>query len=103
MNNKSEIVMNNKSNVWNIISWLFGVAVFAIGIVNVFWGNDMGFGVFILLLSFVYFPPLTATLKEKAGFSIPGTVKFLLGIFIVWASLGVGELFDKIDLMMMDL
>jgi len=39
------------------------------------------------------------------GFSIPriGIVKILLGILILWASLGVGELFDKIDLMMMDL
>ena len=39
------------------------------------------------------------------GFSIPGMgiVKILLGIFILWASLGVGELFDKIELMKMDL
>lgn len=39
------------------------------------------------------------------GFSIPriGLVKILLGIFIIWAALGVGELFDKIELMMNDL
>jgi hypothetical protein len=39
------------------------------------------------------------------GFTIPGMViiKILLGVFILWAALGVGELFDKIDLMMMDL
>jgi hypothetical protein len=38
------------------------------------------------------------------GFSIPrmGMIKILLGPFILWAALGVGELFDKIDLMMMD-
>ena len=96
--------MNNKSNVLNIISWLFGVVFFAIGVVNTFWGNDPGFGVFILLLSFVYFLPVNDILKEMTGFSIPGMgiVKILLGIFILWASLGVGELFDKIDLMMMD-
>jgi hypothetical protein len=39
-------------------------------------------------------------LKEKTNLSIPGIVKFLLGIFILWAALGVGELFGKIDLMM---
>ena len=100
--NKSE-AMNNKSNVWNIISWLFGIAVLAIGVLNVFWGNDPGFGVFLLLLSLVYFPPLNAILKGRTGFSIPGVAKLLLGIFILWASLGVGELFDKIDLMTMDL
>ena len=89
----------------NIISWIFGIAFFAIGVVNTFWGNDPGFGVFILLLSFVYFLPVNVILKKMTGFSIPGMgiVKILLGIFILWASLGVGELFDKIDLMMTDL
>ena len=97
--------MNNNSIVLNIISWLFGIVFFAIGVVNTFWGNDPGFGVFILLLSFVYFLPVDAILKKMTDFSIPGMgiVKILLGIFIIWASLGVGELFDKIDLMMMTL
>ncbi|MEX2233110.1 MAG: hypothetical protein WD824_13190 [Cyclobacteriaceae bacterium] len=103
MSNKSELMINNTSNVWNMISWLFGIAVFAIGVVNAFWGNDPGFGVFLILLSFVYFPPLTAILKKRTGLSIGPIVKIGLGIFIIWASLGVGELFDKIDLMMMDL
>jgi hypothetical protein len=97
--------MNNKSIVLNIISWICGIVFFAIGVVNTFWGNDPGFGVFILLLSFVYFLPVNDILKKMTGFSIPGMgiVKILLGIFILWAALGVGELFDKIDLMMMDL
>ena len=97
--------MNNNSIVLNIISWIFGIVFFAIGVVNMFWGNDPEFGVFILLLSFVYFLPVNDILKKMTGFSIPrmGIVKILLGIFILWASLGVGELFDKIDLMMMDL
>jgi hypothetical protein len=100
MNNKSEATMNNNSIVLNLISWLFGIAVIAIGLINVFWGNDLGFGIFLLLLSLVYFPPLNAMLKEKTNLSIPGIVKFILGIFILWAALGVGELFGKIDLMM---
>jgi hypothetical protein len=64
------------------------------------------FGGFILLLSFVYFPPTSAILdaifKKATGFSIPKIGKIVLGIFILWATLGVGELFDKIDLMIMD-
>ncbi|MBA3633451.1 MAG: hypothetical protein H0W58_11700 [Acidobacteria bacterium] len=105
MNNKSEIIMNNNLIVLNIISWLFGIVFFAIGVVNSFWGNDPFFGIFIILLSLVYFLPVNDILKKMTGFSIPGMgiVKILLGIFILWASLGVGELFDKIDLMMMDL
>src|SRR3989337_3207849 len=103
MNNKSEVTMHNKSDVLNIISWLFGTAVLAVGLINTFWGNDPGFGIFIVLLSFVYFPPVNAVIREKIGFSIPLIVKIVLSIFIIWASLGVGELFDKIDLMMKDL
>ena len=92
--------MENKSNILNAISWLFGIAVFAIGIINVFWGNDPGFGVFLMILSFVYFPPINVMLKKITCFSIHRIVKIVLGIFIIWAALGVGELFDKIDLMM---
>ena len=97
--------MNNNSIGLNIISRLFGVVFFAIGVVNTFWGNDPGFGVFIILLSLVYFLPVNDILKKRFGFSIPGMgiVKILLGIFILWAALGVGELFDKIDLMKQDL
>ena len=55
----------------------------------------------ILLLSFVYFPPANTMLKERTGFVIPRIVKIVVGIFIIWATLGVGELFDKIDLIML--
>lgn len=91
-----------KLNLVAMISWLFGVLVFAIGLVNTFWGNDAGFGIFLLLLSFVYFLPVNGLLKKTIGFSIPkmGLIRIGLGVFIIWASLGVGELFDKIELMM---
>ncbi|PRY14384.1 hypothetical protein CLV24_104194 [Pontibacter ummariensis] len=94
--------MEKTLNPLSIISWIFGLAFFAIGVVNTFWGNDPGFGVFIMLLSLVYFLPVNAMLKHRFGFSIPRMriVKILLGIFILWAALGVGELFEKIELMM---
>jgi hypothetical protein len=97
--------MNNDSIVLNIISWIFGTVFFAIGVVNTFWGNDPGFGVFIILLSFVYFLPVNDILRKITGFEIPkmGLVKILLGIFILWAALGVGGLFDKIELMKQNL
>ncbi|MCE3283129.1 MAG: hypothetical protein K0Q66_1866, partial [Chitinophagaceae bacterium] len=39
--------------------------------------------------------------KKVANFSIPrmGVVKVVIGVFIIWAAVGVGELFDKIELM----
>ena len=106
MNNENksqeEITLNDGSTALTIISWIFGVLFFAIGVVNTFWGNDPGFGVFILLLSMVYFLPVNDILKKMTGFTIPylRLLKVLLGIFIIWAAMGVGELFDKIELMM---
>ena len=99
MDNNSQLMMDYKSTVINITSWLFGILFFAIGVVNTFWGNDPGFGVFIMLLSFVYFPPVNAFIKKMFGFSIPGILKIAMAVFIIWASFGVGELFDKIEIM----
>jgi uncharacterized membrane protein len=95
--------MNNNSIVLNVIGWLFGAVVFAIGVVNTFWGNDTGFGVFIIILSLVYFLPVNDIIKRTNEFlnTRMGIVKIVLGVFILWAALGVGELFDKINLMTM--
>ena len=105
MNNKSQITMDNTSAFENITSWVFGVGVLAAGLINTFWGNDPEFGIFIALLSFVYFLPVAAIFKRLTGVSIPriGILKIILGVFIIWAVLGVGELFEKIALMKMDL
>ena len=103
MNNKSGININNSSLGSNLISWLFGIVVLAIGIINTFWGNDAAFGVFICLASLIYFPPVNVLFQKITGFAIPVIVKIILGVFILWAALGVGELFDKINLMMNDL
>ena len=100
MNHKAEVTVNNKSVVFNIIGWIFGFIVLAIGLINTFWGNDPGFGIFLILLSFVYYPPVNVLIKNMIGFSIPMFAKILLGLFIIWASLGVGELFEKINMML---
>jgi hypothetical protein len=98
-----EISTNNRSVIANALGWLFGALVVAIGFVNTFWGNDPFFGFFILLASCIYFPPLNLLVKKKSGFSIHWVLKIILGLFVIWAALGVGELFDKIDLMLIDL
>lgn len=90
-------------NIRNIVSCTFGILVIPIGILNIFWGNDPGFGVFLVFLSLAFFPPTNAFLIKKFGFRIPSIVKITLGIFIIWASLGVGELLDKINLMLVDI
>jgi hypothetical protein len=93
----------NNPVITPVIGWLFGLGVAAIGAVNIFWGNDMGFGILILLLSLAYFLPVHALLKGKVSMPVVTAGKVALGILILWMALGVGELFDKIDLMLANL
>ena len=95
--------MNYKSTIPNVMNWLFGFLVAIIGVINILWGNDQAFGAFLLMLSFVYFPPANKLLSEFIGVSIPGWLNVLLGCFIIIAALGVGELPAKIDMMLIDL
>jgi hypothetical protein len=99
MDNETAESTYHPTALGNIMGWIFGLAVLAAGIINMFWGNDASFGVFLALFSFIYFPPANSLIEKRFGFSIHFIVKIILGVFIIWASLGVGELFDKIDLM----
>ncbi len=94
--------MNFKTLTFSILGWLVGALFLAIGLVNTFWGNDPFFGIFIMLASLVYFPPSISLFSNITRLSIPLFVKILLALFILWAALGVGELFDKIHLMLLD-
>lgn len=85
-----------------LIAWLFAFLILTIGIINLFWGNDPGYGVFLVLVSLLYFPPFDRLLLKKTGIAIPRWIKILLAFFIFWTALGVAELFDKINLMLND-
>lgn len=91
--------MNAKLLAYTIFGWFFGFLFSAIAAINIFWGNDQEFGVFLLLLSLLFFPPFSNQLAKAVRFSLPPVVKILLGALILWASLGVGELLDKIEMM----
>ena len=95
--------MSIKLVLGNIAGWFLAILFFAIGFVNTFWGNDAIFGIGIAVLSVIYIPGTSAYIKKLTGFSIPVVVKILLALFILWAALGVGELFDKTEMMLEDL
>lgn len=90
--------MNSILILSKIANWLFGIAVVAVGLINTFWGNDPFFGIFLLLLSLVYLPPVTVLLKEKTGIAINWAVKIALALFIFWSVIGVGDYLKKLTL-----
>lgn len=95
--------MAAKHHITTILSGGFGIIAAIIGIINIGWGNDPFFGVFILLLSALFFSPVTGKIRQLTGIAFPIWAKILLAVFILWASLGVGELFDKVDMLLHDL
>lgn len=89
-----------KQDIGKGVASVFGILFAAIGAINVFWGNDPFFGLFVILLSMVFFPFFAGLSKPwlPVRFLLP--LRVLLGIFILWSSIGVGELFQKIRMMM---
>lgn len=51
--------------IWSFGGWIFGIVVFAISVINMFWGNDPGYGVFVFFLSFVFFSANQHDLQGK--------------------------------------
>lgn len=82
-----------------IVNTVFGLLFILIGFINTFWGNDPFYGLFIILLSIVFFLPIINFIIEKIPQKTLFILKIVLGLFIIWSSLGVGELFDKIEIM----
>lgn len=76
-----------------------GLLFSLIGFINTFWGNDPYFGIVIIVLSVVFYLPIINLIIERVPKKVLLILKIMLALFILWASLGVGELFKKIELM----
>ncbi len=95
--------MLHKPVITNIISSIFGLLFLAIAVLNMLYGNDFWFGVMIANLSLLYFPPIPEMIRKVTGFSVHWSVKLVIALFILWSAVGVGELFDKIEMMKSDI
>lgn len=82
-----------------IVNLLVGLLISFIGFVNTFWGNDPYYGLSIILASVIFYLPIVNLILERISNKTQLIFKVIIGFFIIWSSLGVGELFDKIDLM----
>ena len=85
-----------KITISNIISWILGIIVYTIGVLNLFLVHFVP-GIVFLVLSFAIFPPINDELRKRFGFSIPVPLRIALGILIIWFTLGVSDLGDMID------
>ena len=77
----------------------FGFLFSAIGFVNTFWGNDPYYGLAVLTASFLFYLPLIDVIRAGVSAQQGTALLVLLGAFILWSSVGVGELCDKTAMM----
>lgn len=86
-----------KNNITSdLISWLLGITVFAIGVANLLLVHPVP-GIIFLLLALLFFPPINVILKKRFGFSIPLALKVTLFVLLIWFTLGISDLGDIID------
>ncbi len=88
--------MNSTLNAGMISGWIFALILITIGILNLILVHPVP-GAIYLLLSLLYVPAADDFLKKRVGFSIPPVVKIILGVVIIWFTLGVSDLGDMID------
>jgi hypothetical protein len=88
--------MKKTLNAGTLFSGFLGLLVFAIGISNLLLVHPVP-GMIFLFLSLLYFPPANTFFLKRFGLSIPLAVKFVLGLIIIWFTLGVSDLGEMVD------
>ena len=88
-------------NISPLISWIIGLVVFTIGVLNLLLVHPVP-GLVFILLSLLYFPPADKFFIRNFGRPVPLWVKVLLGFVIIWFTLGVSDLGDMMDDLLMN-
>ena len=83
--------MAKSTSGWRIINWIFGLVFLIIGLLNIIY-IDLLTGIFYILLSFLYFPPIEVLTGQKLGFALPHWLKAIMWLLIMWGTLAVGDL-----------
>lgn len=89
--------MRRKQIFFEMIGWIFFGIVMSLGLLNLILVHPVP-GMVYLLLSLVFLPPVSAYVESKFTLRIPATVKILLGIVIVWFTLGISDLAEMFGL-----
>ena len=83
--------MNNTLNINDITSWILGIILFVIGLMNLFLVHPVP-GIVFILLSMLFFPPTNVLFKKHLRIAIPLVAKIVVFIVLVWFTLGVSDL-----------
>ena len=88
--------MERTLNSKNLISWILGLIILVLGLLNLLLIHQVP-GIAFLVFSLIFFPPVDDLLLRKLGFSVPFAGKVVFFILLIWFTLGVSDLGDMID------
>lgn len=80
-----------KPNLSAVVGWVFFAIVLSLGIFNILLVHPVP-GIVYLLLSLIFLPPLNNLLGSRLRISVSPAIKIILGIVIVWFTLGISDL-----------
>jgi len=83
--------MKNSITIKNAFSWFLMILFINLDIMNLILIHPVP-GIFYILFSFLYFPPLAALAAKRLGFSIPYILKIIAAFILLWGTLAVGDL-----------
>ena len=83
--------MAKTSSLQTATLWFFTIVFLLFGVLNAIQVHIIP-GLFYIVLALLYLPYIGIALRGKIGLSIPFIAKVIFGLWILWASLAVGDL-----------
>ncbi len=83
--------MQPSSLVLYILGWMFWLLIFTLGILNMILVHPVP-GLIYMALSAVFYPSTNDFLQKKLKRKIPVWMKTVLGVLILWFTLGMSDL-----------
>ena len=80
----------------NIFSWFLMLLFVLLGVLNLIYIHPIP-GLFYLVLSLFYCPPLVYWLAHRVSFVVPYYFKVIVAFLILWATLAVGDLVEYFE------
>ncbi|WP_029034809.1 hypothetical protein [Salinimicrobium terrae] len=89
--------MKNSLQLSTVVSWLLGLIILTLGVLNLILIHPVP-GLIYILLSLIFFPPVEKLFRHRLGFSIPFPILVVLAVIIFWFTLGVSDLAEMYGL-----
>lgn len=83
--------MKNSVRLTVAISWVLGLIIFSLGVMNLVLIHPVP-GIVYIILSLLFFPPMENFVRKKLGLAVAFSLLIFLALLIFWFTLGMSDL-----------